>query len=160
MGQEANKSVLLNTSRAAHRRMTTRRNKNEGCFRGVKFDVRDLGGHLDVTLRALAGTLSGSSHRSGYFNWSPLHGNSTNAWDGVPQTYVWFMDVRVLPSLSAHSVHSEPRLPVRSRQKASNEYSCITELVEWPSGIGPCFLRHLKSFSTAAPDEEDRVFRP
>ena len=31
--------------------MTAWRNMNEGCFWAVKLDVRDLGGHLDVTLR-------------------------------------------------------------------------------------------------------------
>ena len=37
--------------------MTAWRNMNEGCFWAVKLDVRDLGGHLDVTFRAVAGTL-------------------------------------------------------------------------------------------------------
>ena len=46
--------MLLSTSKAARRR----RNRNEGCFWAVKLDVRDLGGHLDVTLRAVGGTLS------------------------------------------------------------------------------------------------------
>ncbi len=61
VGQEASRSkcVLLSTSKAARRRMTAWRNMNEGCFWAVKLDVRDLGGHLDVTLRAVAGTLSG-----------------------------------------------------------------------------------------------------
>ena len=60
VGQEASpsKCVLLSTSRAARRRMTAWRNENEGCFWAVKLDVRDLGGHLDVTLRAVAGNLS------------------------------------------------------------------------------------------------------
>ena len=49
---------LLSTSRAARCRMTAWRNMNEGCCWDVKLDVRDLGGHLDVTLRAVAGTLS------------------------------------------------------------------------------------------------------
>ena len=43
----------LSTSKAARRRMTAWRNRNEGCFWAVKLDVRDLGGHLDVTLRVL-----------------------------------------------------------------------------------------------------------
>ena len=38
--------------------MTAWRNRNEGCFWAVKLDVRDLGGHLDVTLLAVAGTLT------------------------------------------------------------------------------------------------------
>ena len=53
------KSVLLSTSKAARRRMTAWRNEHEGCFWAVKLDVRDLGGHLDVTMRAVADTLSG-----------------------------------------------------------------------------------------------------
>ena len=61
LGQEASpsKCVLLSTSGAARRRMRAWRKENEGCFWAVELDVRDLGGHLDVTLRAVAGTLSG-----------------------------------------------------------------------------------------------------
>ena len=44
--------------KAARRRMAAWRNRNEGCFWAVKLDVRDLGGHLDVILRAVAGTLT------------------------------------------------------------------------------------------------------
>ena len=60
VGQEASpsKCVLLSTSEAARRRMMAWRNMNEGCFWAVKLDVRDLGGHLDVTLRVVAGTLN------------------------------------------------------------------------------------------------------
>ena len=60
VGQEASpsKCVSLSTSKAARRRMTAWRNMNEGFFWAVKLDVRDLGGHLDVTLRAVAGTLN------------------------------------------------------------------------------------------------------
>ena len=45
VGQEASpgKCVLLSTSKAARRRMTAWRNRNEGCFWAVKLDVRDLG---------------------------------------------------------------------------------------------------------------------
>ena len=52
VGQEASpsKCVLLSTSKADRRRMSAWRNRNEGCFWAVKLDVRDLGGHLDVTL--------------------------------------------------------------------------------------------------------------
>ena len=40
------------------KRMTEWRNANAGCSWAVKLDACDLGGHLDVTQRALAGTLS------------------------------------------------------------------------------------------------------
>ena len=60
VGQEASpsKCVLLGTSKA------TRKNMKDWAFSagnkswGTKLDVRDLGGHLDVTCRAGAGTLS------------------------------------------------------------------------------------------------------
>ena len=38
--------------------MTAWRNENNGCFSAVKRDDRDQGGHLDVSQRGLAGTLS------------------------------------------------------------------------------------------------------
>ena len=50
---------------------------NEGCFWAVKIDVRDLGGHLNVTLRAVAGTLSSRVHIATTqvpCCWSPLPG--------------------------------------------------------------------------------------
>ena len=59
VGQEAspNKCVLLSTSKASRKRQTEWRNANAGCSWAVKLDVRDLGGHLDVTQRALPGIL-------------------------------------------------------------------------------------------------------
>ena len=79
VGQDSSpsKCVLLSTSETSRRRMTAWRNENEGCFWAVKLDVRDLGGHLDVTLRAVAGTLSSrvlNCHHSSHFSWSPPHG--------------------------------------------------------------------------------------
>ena len=66
--------------------MTAWRNRNEGCFWAVKLDVRDLeGGHLDVTLRAVAGTLTEQTKDCHYPSsccWSPPPGVSTHAWDG------------------------------------------------------------------------------
>ena len=61
--------------------MTAWRNMNEGCFWAVKLDVRDLGGHLDVTLQAVAGTLNSRVKSPGC--WSPLPGGSTHAGDGA-----------------------------------------------------------------------------
>ena len=46
----------FSTSKAA--RKLAWRDDNAVCFWAVKLDVRDLGGHLDVTQRAVAGTLS------------------------------------------------------------------------------------------------------
>ena len=59
LGQEASLSerVLRGTTEAARKRMTAWRNADAGCFWTVILDVPYLGGHLDVTHRAPAGTL-------------------------------------------------------------------------------------------------------
>ena len=95
VGQEASpsKCVLLGTSKAARRRMTAWRNMNEGCFWAVKLDVRDLGGHLDVTLRAVAGT-SSSRVRIATTQVPAVGalppGVSTHAWTGEIQIPAWW----------------------------------------------------------------------
>ena len=60
VGQEASPSncVLTSTCELARKEMTCLAQGNEVCFGAVKLDVRDLGGHLDVSQRALPGTLS------------------------------------------------------------------------------------------------------
>ena len=58
VGQEASprKCVLLGTSKNARKRVNAWRNANASWFSAVTSDMRGLGGHLDVTQRALAGT--------------------------------------------------------------------------------------------------------
>ena len=95
VGQEASpsKCVLLSTSKAARKCMTAWRNRNEGCFWAVKLDVRDLGGHLDVTLRAIAGTFNQSGQTRHYPSsccWRPPPGVSTHAWTGEIQISAWW----------------------------------------------------------------------
>ena len=60
VGQDASpaKCVLLSTSKAVRRAMKLWDISGEGGFWKVQLDVRDLGGHLDFTFRARAGTLS------------------------------------------------------------------------------------------------------
>ena len=53
------KCVLLSTSKAVRRAMKLWDISGDGGFWKVQLDVRDLGGHLDFTYRARAGTLSG-----------------------------------------------------------------------------------------------------
>ena len=62
VGQDVSlgKCVLLSTSKAVRRAMKLWDISGDGGFWKVQLDVRDLGGHLDYTLRACAGTL---------FNW-------------------------------------------------------------------------------------------
>ena len=57
MAASLNKCVFLSTSKATRERMKPWRDSTPGCLWSVKLDVQDLGGHLDVTLRAWASTL-------------------------------------------------------------------------------------------------------
>ena len=60
VGQEASpsKCVLLSTSKATRKHMKILIISDGNRSWGVKLDVRDLGGHLDITNRARAGTLA------------------------------------------------------------------------------------------------------
>ena len=51
-------SVLLSTSKSVRKAMKLRDISGDGGFWKVHLDGRDLGGHLDFTFRARAGTLS------------------------------------------------------------------------------------------------------
>ena len=50
--------VLLSTSKSVRKPVKLWDVSGSGCFWKVQLDVRDLGGHLDFTMRARAGTLS------------------------------------------------------------------------------------------------------
>ena len=60
VGQDVSpgKFVLLSTSKSVRKAMKLWDVAGDGGFWKVQQDVRDLGGHLDFTLRARAGTLS------------------------------------------------------------------------------------------------------
>ena len=60
VGQDVSpgKCVLLSTSKTVRNAMKLWDISGDGGFWNVQLDVRDLGGHLDFTLRARAGTLS------------------------------------------------------------------------------------------------------
>ena len=66
VGQEASPSiwVLLSTSRATRKCMKIWTISLADKGWGVKLDVRDLGGHLDITNRARAGTLAARATRA------------------------------------------------------------------------------------------------
>ena len=60
VGQDVSlgKCVLLSTSKSVRKAMRLWDISGDGVFWNVQLDVRDLGGHLDFTLRARAGALS------------------------------------------------------------------------------------------------------
>ena len=74
VGQDVSpaKCVLLSTSKSVRKAMKLWDVSGNGRFWKVQLDVRDLGGHLDFTLGARAGTLSNRVREAtfgGYFCW-------------------------------------------------------------------------------------------
>ena len=172
VGQEASpsKCVLLSTSKAARRRMTAWRNMNEGCFWAVKLDVRDLGGHLDVTFRAVAGTLNCGVK---------IATTQVPAVGSLPllfQRMLGMVRSKYLPgglhgcegaaiSVSAlGSFRSAVARAVWSTKIPMTNTPALLSLVDGPWGSDPAFfiiwsrLRQLRRYLSYRPDEENRNF--
>ena len=129
----SSKCILLSTSKDARKRMTAWRDENAGCFWAVKLDVRDLGNHLDVTQRALAGTLSSR------VNEATSHVNAVGALPMGFQRMLRMVCSKYLPaglhgcesaavSVSALSAfRSAMARAVRSKKTSHDQYSCLVE---------------------------------
>ena len=156
VGQEASpsKCVLLSTSKAARRRMSAWRNRNEGCFWAVKLDVRDLGGHLDVTLRAVAGTLTKRVH---------IATTQVPAVGALPlgfQRMLGMVRSKYLPgglhvcegaavSVTAlSSFRSAISRAVWSKKLPMTNTPALLSLLDAPWGSDPAFFHHLESISS------------
>ena len=173
VGQEASpsKCVLLGTSKAARRRMTAWRNRNEGCFWAVKLDVRDLGGHLDVTLRAVAGTLT---------NRVKIATTQVPAVGALPlgfQRMLGLVRSKYLPgglhgcegaavSVTAlSSFRSAIARAVWSKKLPMTNTPALLSLLDAPWGSDPAFFviwnrfRQLRRYLAYRPDDEARIFR-
>ena len=173
VGQEASpsKCVLLRTSKAARRRMTAWRNRNEGCFWAVKLDVRDLGGHLDVTLRAVAGTLT---------NRVNIATTQVPAVGALPlgfQRMLGMVRSNYLPgglhgcegaavSVTAlSSFRSAIARAVWSKKLPRINTAASLRLLDGPWGSDPAFFiiwnrfRQLRRYLAYRPDDEARIFR-
>ena len=173
VGQEASpsKCVLLSTSKAARRRMTAWRDMNEGCFWAVKLDVRDLGGHLDVTFRAVAGTLNSRVK---------IATTQVPAVGALPlgfQRMLGMVRSKYLPgglhgcegaaiSVSAlSSFRSAVACAVWSKKLPMTNTPALLSLFDGPWGSDPAFFiiwsrfRQLRRYLAYRPDEEARIFR-
>ena len=173
VGQEASpsKCVLLSTSKTARRRMTAWRNRNEGCCWAVKLDVRDLGGHLDVTLRGVAGTLT---------NRVTIATTQVLAVGALPlgfQRMLGMVRSKYLPgglhgcegaavSVTALcSFRSAIARAVWSKKLPMISTPALLSLLDAPWGSDPAFFiiwsrfRQLRRYLAYRPDEEARIFR-
>ena len=173
VGQEASpsKCVLLSTSKAARRRMSAWRKRNEGCFWAVKLDVRDLGGHLDVTLRAVAGTLTKRVQ---------IATTQVPAVGALPlgfQRMLGMVRSKYLPgglhgcegaavSVTAlSSFRSAISRAVWSKKLPMTNTPALLSLLDAPWGSDPAFFiiwnrfRQLRRYLSYRPDDEARIFR-
>ena len=173
VGQEASpsKCVLLSTSKAARKRMTAWRNENAGSFRAVMLDVRDLGGHLDVAQRALAGTLSSRVKEA------TSHVIAVGALSMGFQRMLGLVCSKCLPaglhgcegapvSVSAFSAfRSAVARAVWSKKLSMTNTPALLILLDGPWGSDPAFfviwsrVRQLRQYLAYKPDEVDRVYR-
>ena len=173
VGQEASpsKCVLLSTSRAARRRMTAWRNRNEGCFWAVKLDVRDLGGHLDVTLRAVAGTLTNR------IKIATTQVPAVGALSLGFQRMLGMVRSKYLPgglhgcegaavSVTAlSSFRSAISRAVWSKKLPMINTPALLNLLDGPWGSDPAFFiiwnrfRQLRRYLAYRPDDQHRIFR-
>ena len=150
--------------------MTAWRNRNEGCFWAFKLDVRDLGGHLDVTLRAVAGTLT---------NRIKIATTQVPAVGALPlgfQRMLGMVRSKYLPgglhgcegaavSVTAlSSFRSAISRAVWSKKLPMTNTPALLSLLDGPWGSDPAFFviwnrfRQLRRYLACRPDDQDRIF--
>ena len=157
-------------AKAARRRMTAWRNMNEGCFWAVKLDVRDLGGHLDVTLRAVAGTLSSR------VNIATTQFPAVGALPLGFQRMLGMVRSKYLPgglhgcegaavaATALCSFHSAIVRAVWSKKLPMTNTPALLSLLDGPWGSDPAFFiiwsrfRQLRRYLAYRPDEESSHF--
>ena len=150
--------------------MTAGRNRNEGCFWAVKLDVRDLSGHLDVTLRAVAGTLSSRVRIA------TTQVPAVGALSLVFQRMLGMVRSKYLPgglhgcegaavSVTAlSSFRSAIARAVWSKKLPMTNTPALLSLLDGPWRSDPAFFiiwsrfRQLRRYLSYRPDEEARIF--
>ena len=138
-------------------------------FWAIKLDVRDLGGHLDVTLRAVAGTLSGR------VKISTTQVLAVGALSMGLQRMLGMVRSKYLPrglhgcvgaiSVSAlSSFRSAVARAVLSKKLTMTNTPALLCLLDGPWGSDPAFFiiwsrfRQLRRFLSYRPLKEDRIF--
>ena len=173
VGQDVSpgKCVLLSTSKAVRRAMKLWDISGDGGFWKVQLDVRDLGGHLDFTYRATAGTLS---KRVG----EAIHGVA--AVGALPlgfQVKLGLVRGKYLPAglhaaeasyVSSSSISAFRAAIVRavwSTKMPLANTPAILNLLDGPVDVDPAFhvvwsrFRMMRRYLAYCPEEEPRIFR-
>ena len=173
VGQDVSpgKCVLLSTSKSVRKAMKLWDVAGDGVFWKVQLDVRDLGGHLDFTYRARAGTLS---HRVGR---ATVGIAAVGALPLGFQVKLGLVRGKYLPAglhaaeasyVSSSSISAFRAAIVRavwsSKMPLANA-PAILNLLDGPVGVDPAFhvvwsrFRMMRRFLAYCPEEEPRIFR-
>ena len=169
VGQDVSpgKCVLLSSSKSVRKAMKLWDISGDGGFWNVQLDVRDLGGHLDFTLRARAGTLSRRVREA------TLGVASDGALPLGVQVKLGLVRSKYLPAglhaaeasyVSSSSI-SAFRAPIRSSKMPLANAPALLNLLDGPVDVDPAFhivwsrLRMMRRYIAYCPDEEPRIFR-
>ena len=171
VGQEPapSKCVLLSTSREVRKGMKSWVLSQEGDQWSVKFDVRDLGGHLDTTFRGWSSTLAGRVRlviaRLVLIFALPLdfHGRVRIVRSMFIPAALHGIEASLLASESLRKLRSAVCRVVWSRRQPFASVGAVLSLLDGPSGCDPAFcvvwfrFRLLRRYLALWPSEVGRV---
>ena len=137
-------------------------------FWAVKLDVRDLGGHLDVTLRAVAGTLNTRVKiaTTQVPAVGALHLGFQRMLGLVRSKYLpGGLQGAAISVTALSSFRSAVARAVWSKKLTMTNTPALLSLLDGPWGSDPAFFiiwsrfRQLRRYLSYRPDEEARIFR-
>ena len=173
VGQDVSpgKCVLLSTSKSVRKALKLWDASGGGGFWKVHLDVRDLGGHLDFTFRARAGTLSKRVGEAtvGIASVGPLplgfqvklglvRGKSLPAGLHAAEALMSPLRLSVLFVLLLFILCGPSKMPLANAPALLN-------LLDGPVGVDPAFhiswsrFRMMRRYLAYCPEEEPRIFR-
>ena len=173
VGQEPapSKCVLLSTSRKVRKDMKDWVLSLEGDHWSVKFDVRDLGGHLDTTFRGWSSTLAARVRlvisRLVLVFVLPLdfHGRVRVVRSMYLPAALHGIEASLLVSGSLRKLRSAVCRVVWSRRQPLASVGAVLSLLDGPAGCDPAFcvvwfrFRLLRRYLALWPAEVHRVYR-
>ena len=173
VGQEPapSKCVLLSTSREVRRDMKNWVLSCEGDQWSVRFDVRDLGGHLDTTFRGWSSTLTARVRlviaRLVLIFVLPLdfHGRIRVVRSLYLPAALHGIEASLLASESLRKLRAAVRRAVWSRRQPFASVGAVLSLLDGPTGCDPAFcvvwfrFRLLRRFLALWPAEVHRLYR-
>ena len=172
-GQELapSKCVSLSTSREVRKDMKDWVLSLDGHKWSVKFDVRDLGGHLDTTFRGWSSTLAARVRlvisRLVLLLVLPLdfHDRVRVVWSMYLPASLHGIEASLLASDSLRKLRSSVCGAVWSRRQPLANVGAVLSLLDGPTGCDPCFcvvwfrFRLLRRYLALWPAEVGRICR-